>query len=233
MGILVENIKQAHRQAELQRLNAGWQGCGCSDCQTLYKELDLSKYGNRVSYHDSRIDIAYAPWMQPKDHWEGDSVFVHYGKRYIVNALLQTVCKGETGPAGIAGVGEVPMLKIVNPAEACPAWERCNAPLCPLDDQSMRHGVWYSDEEVCSRRGARIVPWVKIQYKVQKKAKRSDFYFTVNDFLTMKSVRKPLGHDPDVKMLISAKNRTDNVPSEKNTRHNRKNETGKQGSFII
>lgn len=42
-------IRQEHKRAELQRLDEGMDGCGCSDCQELYKTLDLSKYGNRVT----------------------------------------------------------------------------------------------------------------------------------------------------------------------------------------
>ncbi len=50
-------IRKEHFRAELQRLNEGWAGCGCSDCQQLYGTLDHSKYGTRVSYLDSVVVV--------------------------------------------------------------------------------------------------------------------------------------------------------------------------------
>lgn len=46
--IFDEMMQKAHRQAELERLRAGFEGCGCSDCQEYYRELDLTVYGERV-----------------------------------------------------------------------------------------------------------------------------------------------------------------------------------------
>ena len=37
-----------HRRAELQRLTEGQESCGCDICQTVYKQLDLKKFGSRV-----------------------------------------------------------------------------------------------------------------------------------------------------------------------------------------
>lgn len=50
-------IRKEHFRAELQRLNEGWPGCGCADCQELYKTLDHSKYGTRVVYMDDIVII--------------------------------------------------------------------------------------------------------------------------------------------------------------------------------
>ncbi len=55
---LKAQIKAEHNRAELQRLDAGMAGCGCSDCQALYKTLDLNKYANRVSDSGDTILIA-------------------------------------------------------------------------------------------------------------------------------------------------------------------------------
>ncbi len=55
---LTEQIKAEHTRAELQRLDADMAGCGCSDCQALYKTLDLNKYANRVSDSGDTILIA-------------------------------------------------------------------------------------------------------------------------------------------------------------------------------
>lgn len=55
---LKAQIKAEHNRAELQRLDAGMAGCGCSDCQALYRTLDLSKYSNWVSDFGDTILVA-------------------------------------------------------------------------------------------------------------------------------------------------------------------------------
>lgn len=52
-----ELILIEHRRAELQRLDLGMDGCGCSDCQELYKTLDLTRYGSRVIRIDGIVTI--------------------------------------------------------------------------------------------------------------------------------------------------------------------------------
>ena len=37
----------------------------------------------------------------------------------------------------------------MNASNGCPSFERCSAPLCPLDAESVAHGIWYPDEAVC------------------------------------------------------------------------------------
>lgn len=46
--IWADLIRQEHRHSELERLRAGYDGCGCSECQKFYKTIDLEKYGKRV-----------------------------------------------------------------------------------------------------------------------------------------------------------------------------------------
>jgi hypothetical protein len=55
------NIKADHQTAELERLAAGYDGCGCADCQTFYKTLDLEKYGKRVVRFQDTINITAGP----------------------------------------------------------------------------------------------------------------------------------------------------------------------------
>ena len=50
-------IKQEHQRAEVERLRAGFDGCGCAICQELYKTLDLSAYGDRVNKSGDLINI--------------------------------------------------------------------------------------------------------------------------------------------------------------------------------
>ncbi len=49
--------QEQHPAAELERLRAGFDGCGCSECQEYYKTIDLSNYGKRVIHLGSIITI--------------------------------------------------------------------------------------------------------------------------------------------------------------------------------
>jgi len=80
-------------------------------------------------------------------------------------------------------------------SESCPHYETCNAPICPKDEQSIKHSIWYADEPVCKIR--KDAPdWLKIQKRIAKKAKNMNRYFTVKDFYA-KRVQSPRGHNPD------------------------------------
>jgi len=50
---------------------------------------------------------------------------------------------------------------------ACPHFDGCNAPLCPIDPESLSHGAWFPDEETCRRRDLQQ-PWVARQRKVAR-----------------------------------------------------------------
>ncbi|MFC1847644.1 hypothetical protein ACFLW5_02390 [Chloroflexota bacterium] len=54
-------ILEEHQKAELQRLTDGWAGCGCADCQRLYKETDIARYGSRVVYSGDIVIIKEKP----------------------------------------------------------------------------------------------------------------------------------------------------------------------------
>ena len=57
----------------------------------------------------------------------------------------------------------------------CSHYNKCNAPLCPLMEESLK-GIWYPDEEICKK-----VPWnqmQKTQHKIQKRARDRDTYYT-------------------------------------------------------
>ena len=49
----------------------------------------------------------------------------------------------------------------------CPYFEECNAPLCPIDAQSLAHGSWFPDEETCKRREF-AADWIGRQRKVAR-----------------------------------------------------------------
>lgn len=62
----------------------------------------------------------------------------------------------------------------------CRKYDTCNAPICPLDEQSLKCGIWYPDEEVCPVRDYVALPWVQSQRKILKRAGRTDRYFTLS-----------------------------------------------------
>ena len=58
MSILRDEIRKEHNRAELERLRAGFEGCGCTECQELYATLNLSWYGERVKKDGNIISIS-------------------------------------------------------------------------------------------------------------------------------------------------------------------------------
>jgi len=66
-------IRTEHWRAELYRLVHGMAGCGCVDCQRLYKQIDLSRYSNRVTGFDGLIfvDQASSTQRESRERWSG------------------------------------------------------------------------------------------------------------------------------------------------------------------
>ena len=80
----------------------------------------------------------------------------------------------------------------------CPKFDVCNAPLCPMDEESLSHGIWYPDEEICKRKAFANMDWIKRQKKIAKKAKRMDRYFTFEMLKRNCVITKGIeGLDPD------------------------------------
>ena len=50
----------------------------------------------------------------------------------------------------------------------CSKVERCNAPLCPLDTESLEFCVWYPGEEICSNREFSSLEFIKTQKKISR-----------------------------------------------------------------
>jgi len=80
-------------------------------------------------------------------------------------------------------------------------FESCSAPICPLDEQSLKKGIWYPGEEICHKRLG--LQWIKIQRRIAKKVKNKDRYFTYKDFQSAKRIRNPRGHNPDISITIA------------------------------
>jgi len=81
--------------------------------------------------------------------------------------------------------------------EDCRYYESCKAPICPLDEQSPKHSIWYPDEPICRARKDVPADWLKIQKRIAKKARNITRYFTYKDFISRKRVQNPRGHNPD------------------------------------
>jgi hypothetical protein len=61
-------------------------------------------------------------------------------------------------------------------ATTCLFFESCHAPLCPLDQISLK-GVWYADEEICRSRSYTALSWIRSQRKIGRVKARG--YFTL------------------------------------------------------
>jgi hypothetical protein len=64
--------------------------------------------------------------------------------------------------------------------ENCKRSNICSAPLCPLDKESLKNGIWYPNEEICKLRKFSDEQFIKNQKKIIKKIKSNDTYFTYN-----------------------------------------------------
>ena len=85
----------------------------------------------------------------------------------------------------------------------CKYFDSCSAPICPLDPDSMKHAIWYPDEEICRNEEFKDLLWIENMRKIKeaiKILKNANFYFTV-EMLDRKLVidSKVKGIDPDSK----------------------------------
>lgn len=69
-------------------------------------------------------------------------------------------------------------------------FDGCNAPLCPLVEES-KEAVWYPDEEVCNHRP--FIKWQKTQKKIARLFRKGmvdvNGYFTIESLTNIKLVR--------------------------------------------
>lgn len=114
---LRDAIKQEHRRAEVKRLDEGWAGCGCGDCQALYRAIDLAKYGDRVIRFDNLIIVTEAKRpRRPDNATEGD----------------------DTGESGAAG-GTPDVAKIQNKESMGETIMRHTDSDCAKDGDGLKH----------------------------------------------------------------------------------------------
>lgn len=81
---------------------------------------------------------------------------------------------------------------------SCKHYQSCNAPICPLDERSLK-GIWYPDEEICISSMHGNLTWIKAQKKIVKASAQTNHYFTVEMLKTNCLIRKGIiGLDPDI-----------------------------------
>ncbi|MFX0204210.1 MAG: hypothetical protein ACFFCW_49565 [Candidatus Hodarchaeota archaeon] len=57
-------------------------------------------------------------------------------------------------------------LVMMKQMEQCRYYSECEAPLCPLDNQTLETAIWYPDEKICRRKGLPDTRWLSIQRKI-------------------------------------------------------------------
>ena len=84
-------------------------------------------------------------------------------------------------------------------SEDCEKFDKCSAPLCPWDESSLQHGLWYPGEDLCNFQKANQVDWVRRQRKIAKKANKLHRFFTYKMLCRNCRVGSAIkGLDPDL-----------------------------------
>jgi len=55
--------------------------------------------------------------------------------------------------------------------DKCVKFDECNAPLCPMDTESIEHGTWFPEEEICTLQAVNQEAWIRRQRKYARRAK--------------------------------------------------------------
>ncbi len=89
-----------------------------------------------------------------------------------------------------------------NDDKLCTLIDACGtpeAPLCPLQQISLKNGIWYPDEPVCSSQMFQNLSWLKKQKSIaEKKLKADDGFFTVRMLNALRTIPPNIkGADPD------------------------------------
>jgi hypothetical protein len=80
----------------------------------------------------------------------------------------------------------------------CKHYERCSAPICPMDERSLK-GIWYPDEESCMSSAYGNLSWIKAQKKIVKASAQANRYFTFEMLKINCFIRKGIiGLDPNI-----------------------------------
>jgi len=84
----------------------------------------------------------------------------------------------------------------------CNLFEPCetpDAPLCPIQENTLKHGIWYRDEPICKAKQFQELPWIKKQKQIAKLKLKTDVgYFTVKMLNAIRVISVNIrGADPD------------------------------------
>lgn len=95
--------------------------------------------------------------------------------------------------------------------QKCPKYDLCNVPLCPLDPESLKDGVWYPDEEICRKKGWSYHKWIRIQKRIKEVGADTGLYFDYEMLKNKGAVQKGVkGKDPD-RIVKDLKRRDDKI----------------------
>jgi hypothetical protein len=86
--------------------------------------------------------------------------------------------------------------------QLCDLFEECktlNAPLCPIQQNTINNGIWYADEPICKAKKYQDIPWIKKQKQIAKMGlSAEDGFFTVRMLNALHILPRSLkGADPD------------------------------------
>ncbi len=86
--------------------------------------------------------------------------------------------------------------------EKCKKYESCSAPFCPLDEEDLKNGMWFPDEEVCPLKDKATIPWIHKQKKIVKAEGDVNFYWDIEMLKSSRNIHKFCkGKDPDKESL--------------------------------
>ena len=71
----------------------------------------------------------------------------------------------------------------------CVRFNNCEAPLCPLQPDTLKNNIWYKDEEICKNKECQKLGWIINQRKITRLAS-SDGFFTFNMLKNITRFRK-------------------------------------------
>ena len=83
--------------------------------------------------------------------------------------------------------------------DKCLYFESCTAPLCPLQKDTLKHAIWFPDEEICWDDKYRSLPWIEKQKAIVKAGLAvTAGYFMVESLAALVKVTKATkGLNPD------------------------------------
>lgn len=86
----------------------------------------------------------------------------------------------------------------VSKPQDCPAFEKCEAPLCPLDP-GVGRARWFPDEPICRAEKYQELAWINKQRDIRRKlGRKPDIgFFTISKLRAVTVNRDLLGIDPD------------------------------------